>query len=295
MGPQEYLDQEGEQFNLVLGKQNTLQQLYSTNEAMLFTLQDIKETEEKQLEGMWNIPSGSTFWVPLTSAFYEGQEGAGGFPELPELIPPTEETAKNTGQLTTLGMDQITKLEKMTQVLRSKRLEDVRFEKSDLGPDNVEGRPDLLPGQKPAEWAEPRERYWHPGGYGRQMGGNETEQEDIEDEPVSRERYWHPGDYGEETQDNEELGLWQKILETLRTQQTKEIQQGNKRALYSPAPTQTQTKVDVEIPRINGDFRINNTVTLDGRVIARYVSRVVEDALARSIRASGRSRSQTIR
>jgi hypothetical protein len=122
-----------------------------------------------------------------------------------------------------------------------------------------------------------------------------SEQESIEEEPESRERYWSPGGYGEEARGNEELSLWQKILETLRAQQSKEIQQGSKKALYSPAPTQMQTKVDVEIPRINGDFRINNTVTLDGRVIARYVSRVVEDALARSIRASGRSRSQTIR
>jgi TP901 family phage tail tape measure protein len=344
MGPQEYLDQEGEQFNLVLGKQNTLQQLYSTNEAMLFTLQDIKETEEKQLEGMWNIPSGSTFWVPLTSAFYEGQEGAGGFPELPELIPPTEETARNTGQLTTLGIDQRSRLEQIIEELRNMGLsvEDAdqwsaegaleMFQRSDFW-QNLLGDPEERAKQEGhmglefptmeeiiSEWRPTREELIGmetplekeiPGldRFGEQVSTAITnglnnivpssdlssEQESIEEEPESRERYWSPGGYGEEARGNEELSLWQKILETLRAQQSKEIQQGSKKALYSPAPTQMQTKVDVEIPRINGDFRINNTVTLDGRVIARYVSRVVEDALARSIRASGRSRSQTIR
>ncbi|GAH13137.1 unnamed protein product, partial [marine sediment metagenome] len=49
MSSQEYLQDEGEQFNLLLGPNNTLQQIYSTNEAMLFTLQDILDTEEKQL------------------------------------------------------------------------------------------------------------------------------------------------------------------------------------------------------------------------------------------------------
>jgi len=97
MSAQQYMEMEGQQFNLILGPGNVLQQLYSTNEAMLFTLQDIKELEEKQLEGMWNIPSGATFWVPITSMFYQRQEQAGGYPELPELLEPTRETALHTG------------------------------------------------------------------------------------------------------------------------------------------------------------------------------------------------------
>jgi len=102
----EYLEEEGYQENLVMGPNNVWQKILTTSEAMSFTLQDILETEKKQLEGMWNIPSGATFWVPLTSLFYQQQEGGGGVPELPPLedvepkedvpppIPSGEEMAK---------------------------------------------------------------------------------------------------------------------------------------------------------------------------------------------------------
>jgi len=51
---------------------------------MNFVLEDILDTEKKQLEGMWNIPEGATFWVPLTSAFYSKGDG-GGYPDLPPI------------------------------------------------------------------------------------------------------------------------------------------------------------------------------------------------------------------
>jgi len=40
-------------------------------------LGQILETEQKQLDGMYNLPEGATFWVPLTAAYYR-RGGAGG-------------------------------------------------------------------------------------------------------------------------------------------------------------------------------------------------------------------------
>lgn len=82
---EQYLGDEGFEENLILGPNNVWQKLLTTNEAMSFTLQDILETEKKQLEGMWNIPEGATFWVPLTSLFYQNQQDGGGVPELPPI------------------------------------------------------------------------------------------------------------------------------------------------------------------------------------------------------------------
>lgn len=99
MTSQQYLEQEGYEENLILGPNNVWQKMLTTSEAMNFTLQDILETEKKQLEGMWNIPEGATFWVPITSLFYQNQGGGGGVPELPPLEPPREDREVDTGEI----------------------------------------------------------------------------------------------------------------------------------------------------------------------------------------------------
>jgi hypothetical protein len=83
MTSQQYIQEEGIDMNLILGDKNVFQKILTTNEAMNFVLQDILDTEKKQLEGMWNIPEGGTFWVPLTSLFY--QQGQNSYPALPEV------------------------------------------------------------------------------------------------------------------------------------------------------------------------------------------------------------------
>lgn len=82
---EQYLAEEGYQENLILGPNNVWQKILTSSEAMAFTLQDILETEKKQLEGMWNIPTGATFWVPLTSLFYQNQQQQPGVPGLPPI------------------------------------------------------------------------------------------------------------------------------------------------------------------------------------------------------------------
>lgn len=84
MSADQLVEKEGQQFNLVMGEDNVWKQLLSVNEAMNFTLQDILDVEKKQLEGVWNIPEGASFWVPLTSLFYnKGNET--NYPDLPPL------------------------------------------------------------------------------------------------------------------------------------------------------------------------------------------------------------------
>lgn len=42
-----------------------------------YVLQQILDTEKKQLEGIYNLPEGSSFWVPLTAAWLANRNGAG--------------------------------------------------------------------------------------------------------------------------------------------------------------------------------------------------------------------------
>lgn len=84
MTADQLIEQEGQEFNLVMGEENVWKQLLSVNEAMNFTLQDILETEKKQLEGIWNIPEGASFWVPITSLFYNKGDQTN-YPTLPPL------------------------------------------------------------------------------------------------------------------------------------------------------------------------------------------------------------------
>jgi hypothetical protein len=65
-------------------------QLRGDNKAVQYALGKIQETEQKALEqGMWNIPEGATFWVPLQSAYYNPPVSGGGY-SIPEA-PPSEE------------------------------------------------------------------------------------------------------------------------------------------------------------------------------------------------------------
>jgi hypothetical protein len=354
--PQQYLQEEGEQFNLLLGENNTLQRLYSTNQAMLFTLQDIKETEEKQLEGMWNIPSGSRFWVPLTSMFYQEGEG-GGYPELPELQalqPPTEQTAQNTEMTTqqlaeSLGISQTqaARLQEIIAVLREQgytpppaqdwdrqgaltlidKFEDPWEEvftgmqsenplgqflvESDiqnlanLGDYVSEGIDKMQAGSRHENIPQPRkeepdwmrEQYWHPGDTSAQPQRPDYMVDDAMKvtpgggwENIFQPGAWTPPDVEEDLKKSEggATGFTEALnkITALWQQYIMGPEQGGKKALHSPAPQQPQ-QVKVDIPDMQGNFTIQNTVTLDGRVIATYVKRVLERALISTLRSDG--------
>ena len=46
--------------------------------ALNLAIEDLTEVEKKQLEGQWNLPSGATAYVPITSLFYQQNKGGMG-------------------------------------------------------------------------------------------------------------------------------------------------------------------------------------------------------------------------
>jgi hypothetical protein len=66
--------------NFFVGEMDVGRRQLATQTAMQYTLQDILDTEKKQLEGMWNIPAGAIMRVPLQSLDLMRwmQQGAGG-------------------------------------------------------------------------------------------------------------------------------------------------------------------------------------------------------------------------
>jgi TP901 family phage tail tape measure protein len=52
--------------------------LHGDNLAIKLALEKIVDLNQKQLDGMYNIPEGATFWVPLTAAYYRPENNGGG-------------------------------------------------------------------------------------------------------------------------------------------------------------------------------------------------------------------------
>jgi TP901 family phage tail tape measure protein len=76
--------------------------LHGDNLAMKLALEKIVDLNQKQLDGMYNIPEGATFWVPLTAAYYKPKnEGQGGInmPEVKGVEDNTQATQLNTQAL----------------------------------------------------------------------------------------------------------------------------------------------------------------------------------------------------
>ena len=80
------------------------QQITSTHADMKilqYVLQQILDTEKKQLQGIWNMPEGASFWVPLQSMIAGGKPG-GTFSDFglkdPKVNPSTDTRSSETGQ-----------------------------------------------------------------------------------------------------------------------------------------------------------------------------------------------------
>jgi len=221
---------------------------------------------------MWNIPSGATFWVPITSLFYQQGGGGGGFPELPELIPPTQRTARNTDDIAATGGMSLEALRAILEALREAKPTELPVE---------EWAPEALALQK--EWEdtvgtfptvpvpeipEPVEPAW----YGKEA---------LEILPLMMEAQEAPEETGE---------FWSTFMEFLGRFGETGVGWG-----ITPPPTDipslgpTTTDVTVDIPKIDVETTIQNNVMLDGRQIASFVNRVVEKAMARMLRAKGKT------
>lgn len=77
--------------------------LHGDNLAIKLALEKIVDLNQKQLDGMYNIPEGATFWVPLTAAYYrpENQGSGMGMPTVDSAVVDgnTTATEQNTRAL----------------------------------------------------------------------------------------------------------------------------------------------------------------------------------------------------
>ncbi len=62
---------------VAIAKDGIAKPLHADFKIMQLLLEKLVDQGQKQLDGMYNIPEGATFWVPLTAAYY-GRGGSGG-------------------------------------------------------------------------------------------------------------------------------------------------------------------------------------------------------------------------
>ena len=69
---------------LIATSDNQISKQHVDMKILQYILQQILDTEKKQLQGVWNLPEGASFWVPLQSIIddYKGGGGKGGFPKI---------------------------------------------------------------------------------------------------------------------------------------------------------------------------------------------------------------------
>lgn len=94
-----------------LFKDNQVSQLVGSQTALQLALQDLTEVEKKQLDGVYNLPSGATAYIPLQSGQALANNtannvGAAPFdygdlktPALTPLVNPLDQIVMNTGQI----------------------------------------------------------------------------------------------------------------------------------------------------------------------------------------------------
>jgi TP901 family phage tail tape measure protein len=80
----------------VLLEGNQAKTLNTTMTALNLAIEELTEVEKKQLEGVWNLPAGMTAYVPITSLFYNQQQGNDPSAELMNQAANTQTNAANT-------------------------------------------------------------------------------------------------------------------------------------------------------------------------------------------------------
>ena len=98
-------DEEKQNVGLLL-EGNQTKVLNTTMTALNLTLQELTEVEKKQLEGFWNLPSGTTAYVPITSLFYQQQASSSQtIPESTAIAPqPTDVNVQVNIEPTTVNV-----------------------------------------------------------------------------------------------------------------------------------------------------------------------------------------------
>ncbi len=88
-------EQKPEEFGVIFSDYVT-DVLHGDNLAVKLALEKILDVNQKQLDGMYNIPEGATFWVPLQAAYYRPKEQGGGGLDIASVDSNTDATDENT-------------------------------------------------------------------------------------------------------------------------------------------------------------------------------------------------------
>lgn len=139
-------EQKPEEFGVIFSDYVT-DVLHGDNLAVKLALEKLVDLNQKQLDGMYNIPEGATFWVPLTAAYYrpKNEGGAGGL-DLDGLGTNTSATDRNTEAINNLTNN----LALLNEIRRSEVPESAR-EKYELSrpKDNLAFQNEVRRGQVP--------------------------------------------------------------------------------------------------------------------------------------------------
>jgi len=219
---------------------------------------------------MWNIPSGATWFVPITSLFAQ-EGGPSTFPELDALVPPTEQTAEATkgtkvaAEKTATGIDSLISLwNKIAGV-------------SGFGPAPLEQlNMDALNSFNEALKAAGKPGFELP---------DVIIPKTLVAMLGTAERVPVP-EKDKELVPKAEVDPFERITRTWEERYKGDMAAG--KVLQKPMPMD----VSVTIPPIDGTFNIQNVVTLDGRVIYQMISKIVARTLTDTIRKSGKSNSK---
>jgi hypothetical protein len=63
---------------IAISQEGIVKPLHADFKILALLLEKIVDQNQKQLDGMYNIPEGATFWVPLTAAYYRNKGGGDG-------------------------------------------------------------------------------------------------------------------------------------------------------------------------------------------------------------------------
>lgn len=313
---EQYLAKEGYQENLILGPNNVWQKILTTNEAMNFVLQDILETEKKQLEGMWNIPEGATFWVPLTSLFYQDKGGEGGIPELPpideSLIKDLEEAEDRGLDIGAITGDARPKEVFLTREEAAKRFNidlpeaEVPAERSVEELENLRTVVEFLRQQALDKDMKPTEFFKYIAdtiaeGQVEKDAGAEQLYTTVYDDLIGLLRPLIPSAATDEEIADYLLEAATTLLESLQniapggtgaepvTDIAMKVGDAATRALdtittYFGAPLELNAQFQIESEKA---LMIQNVVTLDGSVIKAWISEIIAQEVAKSAKATG--------
>jgi len=289
---------EQQELVMMLGPQNEIFRIITSINALRFAIEDLREVEERQLEGQWNLPAGAVAWVPITSLYYQRQQAAG-LPPMPGV--PQEPISPGGGLFDIPSRFGAAKWEDLIYQYAMAAGIDPKIIGAILQLESG-GMPTAIGAQTPwgrakglmqimpfHEWRlQPGESLYDPEANIR-IGVEIFREllERYEGDVMKAVAGYYGGVIGGQISPAGEdyLKVFKEAFSNL-------FGTGVLTAEGMPTGAVTQNIVEIppiEIPPIYGEFTIHNYIILEGAVIERYINRILAEALTRYRRSGGTS------